>query len=88
MKHTKLYVVVEEKPGIAVFYETSSLERKDVARKLGLPCTRLGFACRLPKEKLESKLECRLGLLLRNSITGREKLMWSDVGWKQKTQRT
>lgn len=82
MKHTKLYVVVEEKPGIAVFYETSSLERKDVARKLGLPCTRLGFACRLPKEKLESKPEYRLGLLLRNSITGREKLMWSDVGWE------
>lgn len=84
MKHTRLHVVVEEKPGRAVYYETSPLERKDVAKKLGLPYSRLGFACKLPKERLEDNFEYRLGLLIKNTITGQKKLMWSDATWKTK----
>lgn len=78
MKHSKVYVVLKAVDKQAIYYETTALNRADVAEKLNLSVTKLGFGSRINLDTLEPATSYRVGLFLKIPLTGKKKLLWKE----------
>lgn len=83
MHRSRAYVVLKDRQGKCIYYETCPQEREDVAKALKLRTTECGFTCRVPRKDLErGDARFQIGLLLSVPWLGLKRLKWCEESLK------